>query len=211
MRRHRRPGDQGFLQGSIDYMTRESRNIAATHEASAVGTSARALLLEHLDEHLMSVDSAWMLMEDGSWMAQRRAKIVVRLVTSLPSAHDKCLSDVRWPIPAPGRELPGPPALSDIRDHRSGGSRCDHRGGGGEGSHGSSHGRSGGGDSSGGGSSRDSGSRRRTGGGGGGSGGGGYAWRGGPASNGSRRKGGHGHSSSDGHEGHRGHSEGSSY
>ena len=76
---------------------------------------------------------------------------------------------------------------------------------------GGSHRRSGKGGSSGGGSSRERDSHRRIGGRGGGSGGGGHAQRSGAAGKGSRWKGGHGHSSSDSHGGHRGHSQGGAY
>ena len=37
-----------------------------------------------------------MFMEDGSWMAQLRAEIIMRLMTSLRVAHDNCPSDVLW-------------------------------------------------------------------------------------------------------------------
>ena len=97
IRRHRRFGDQAFLKGSVAYMARDPRIFFAAAEASAVMDSAHALLLEWSEEHLVSVDRASMLMGNDTWEAHRRADIIMRLVTSLRIAHDKCRSGVFGP------------------------------------------------------------------------------------------------------------------
>ena len=78
-------------------MARDPRIFFAAAEASAVMDSAHALLLEWSEEHLVSVDRASMLMGNDTWEAHRRADIIMRLVTSLRIAHDKCRSGVFGP------------------------------------------------------------------------------------------------------------------
>ena len=64
---HRRSGDQAFLQGSFACKACNPRSTFAKEEATAVVDSARALLVELPEEHLLPVDGAWRLMEhDGA-------------------------------------------------------------------------------------------------------------------------------------------------
>ena len=136
--------------------------------------SACALLLELWEERFLFVDRAWEMTRHDTWEAQRRAEIIMRLVTSLRIAHENCLSDVLWPTPNQDEFDQQRRALYARRYHNGWGPGRDRRGGGGDSGHGGFHRRSGKGGSSGGGSSKDDGSHRRTGGRGGGSGGGGH-------------------------------------
>ena len=172
--------------------------------------SARAFLLELSGERFLSVDRVWMLMGHDTWETQRRAEIIMRLMTGRRVAHDNCPSDALRRTLHQDEFDQQRRVLSANRGHNGGGPSRDRGRGGGSG-HGGSQRHSGGGGSSGGGSSGEGGSHRRTGSGERSSGGGGHARRSGGACKRSRGKGGYGHSSSDGHGGHRGHSQGGAY
>ena len=146
-------------------MAPDPRSIFAALETSAVVDSARALLDKPSEERLLSVDRGWMRMGHGGWEAQRRAEIIMRLVTSLRIAHDNCPSDVFWPTPQQEDFDQERRELAASRGRNGGAPGRDHRGGGGDSGHGGSDRRSSGGNSSGGGSGRDGDSHRRTGGG----------------------------------------------
>lgn len=75
------------------------RVIFTTEAASAVVASARFLLSELLDEHILPVNRARAMMRGGSWPAQRRAEVVTGLGTALRVAHDGCATDFFWPTP----------------------------------------------------------------------------------------------------------------
>ena len=93
--RHRRSGDNAFIQGSVACMARNLRSIFAKEEATAVVGSA-ALLVELPEERPLSVDGAWRLMRDDSWEAWRRSEIIMGLMTSLRVAHGHCASQVLY-------------------------------------------------------------------------------------------------------------------
>ena len=158
--RNRRSGDRAFFQGCIACMARNPRSIFALDEAIAVVNSARALLLELLEERLLSVWAAWRLGREDSWEGQRLSEVVVGLVTTLRAAHDHCSTVVFWPTPEQDRDDQGRRALATGRDNYSGGR--DVSGGAGRDRHG---GAGGGGGGSGGGHCH-GGSSRRSGGGG---------------------------------------------
>ena len=159
-------------------MARNPRSIFALDEAIAVVNSARALLLELLEERLLSVWAAWRLGREDSWEGQRLSEVVVGLVTTLRAAHDHCSTVVFWPTPEQDQDDQERRALAAGRDrnggdrNRRGWGRGDRRGGGGGSGGGSGHGgscrRSSGGGNSGGGSGRDGGAHRHNEGGGGG-------------------------------------------
>ena len=71
MGRHRRSGDQAFLQGSFACMARDPRSTFAAEGASAEVDSARSLLEELSEERLLSVDRARMLMGHDTPEASR--------------------------------------------------------------------------------------------------------------------------------------------
>ena len=69
-------------------MERNEKSIFTKEEATAVVDSTRTLLVELLEEHLLSVDGAWRLMRKGFRETQRRTEVIMRLETSLRIAHD---------------------------------------------------------------------------------------------------------------------------
>ena len=71
----------------------------ATEAAPAVVTNARVFLLEVLNERFLSVNRGWVLVEDGSWLAQRRAEIIMRLEAILRGAHNNSSTEVVWSTP----------------------------------------------------------------------------------------------------------------
>lgn len=74
------------------------RTTCTNDAVSAVVSSARCLLPELPDEHFLSVQMAWELMGDGPWSAPQCAEATMRLVISLPRAHDDS-PGVLWHTP----------------------------------------------------------------------------------------------------------------
>ena len=57
------PGDRAFLQGSVAYMSRSVRSAFICDLATTVMHGSKELLLELLEERLLSVDATWNLVQ----------------------------------------------------------------------------------------------------------------------------------------------------